>query len=162
MNRDGADRGGELNLNGTFFELDTSNRQSAFYIFDDDEEGLAYSVDCSFTKNDYGQERVTPGLNLGTIGTSARTIEDLAGMTFEVGSIREADEREDLFYLFEHEPIVDYKLAVSEISNGRAHITCRGTAVEDGYADPYTTVPFEIDCWLPIIADKSDWEKYDL
>lgn len=153
---------GGLNLNGTYFALDSSSRQSAFYVFDDIGDGVSYGVDCSFQANQFGEERVTPELNLGVIETSVHTTQALAGMTFAVDSIEEADEREDLFYIFEHEPLVEYKLAVLAFENDRAHITCSGTAVEDGYANPYTTVRFEIDCWLPVITDKSDWEKYGL
>ena len=152
----------ELNLNGTAFALDTQTRETAFFVWDDLEEGLSYGLDCTFKPNSFEEERVTPALSINTVETSAKRLEDLVGTTFEVNDIKEADAREDTFYIFEHEPIEHYQLAILEMKDGRIHISCSGTAVNDGYAQPYTTATFEIDCWLPIITDVSDWEKLGL
>ena len=152
----------ELKLNDTFFALNTNTRDTAFFVFNDSEDGLEYSVDCCFQANEFQQERVTPKLQLGIIVTSVQRIEDTAGMTFTVKNMDEAYNRDDLFYIFEQEPLVNYQLSILEFKEDRVHITCSGTAVNDGYADPITTATFEIDCWLPVITDIKDWEKYGL
>lgn len=152
----------ELKLNDTFFALNTNTRETAFFVFQDSEDGLEYSVDCCFQANEFQEERVTPKLELGIISTSVRQIEDIAGMTFVVENMEEAYNREDLFYIFEHEPLMNYQLIIQEFKEDRVHILCSGTAVNDAYADPVTTATFEIDCWLPVITDIKDWEKYRL
>ena len=151
-----------LILNDIYFALNANTRETAFFVFYDSEEGLEYSVACCFQANEFQEERVTPRLELGIVSTSVRQIEDIAGMTFEVKNMEEAYNREDLFYIFEHEPLLNYQLTIVEFKEDRVHILCSGTAVNDGYADPVTNVTFEIDCWLPVITDIKDWEKYGL
>ena len=90
----------ELKLNDTFFALNTNTRETAFFVFQDSEDGLEYSVDCCFQANEFQEERVTPKLELGIIGTSVRQIEDIAGMTFVVKNMEEAYNREGFILIF--------------------------------------------------------------
>jgi hypothetical protein len=65
-----------------------------------------------------------------------------------VTSIEQADNREDTFYLYEHEPFVEYQLKIIEVDGNNFHIQIKGTVVEDGYAEPYTSASLEVDCVL--------------
>ncbi len=153
----------ELLLDKTNFELNSRTRGSAFFVhIDDEENGLEYSIDCSFKENNFQGESVNPSLSINPIETNAKNIQELVGKSFTVDTIEEADEREDTFYIFEHEPLERYELKILEIKNDRAHIRCTGIAVVDGYADPYTTAEFKIDCWLPIVTNIKDWAKFGL
>lgn len=64
--------------------------------------------------------------------------------------------------VFEHEPLESYIISVIEFKNDRAHIKCCGIGVTDGYAKPYKTAKFELDCYLPIITNVNDWKKFGL
>ena len=66
-------------------------------------------------------------------------------------TIEESDDREDSFYIYEHEPIVSYKLKILEIRNSKAHIQCSGILIVDRYTEPYEQEKFEIDSWIPVI-----------
>ena len=82
------------------------------------------------------------------------------GKSFKIETIEASDEREDTFYIFEHEPLENYELTLLEIQNDTMHISCTGIAVIDGYVEPYIIGKFKIDCWLPIITDEKDWAKF--
>ena len=69
----------------------------------------------------------------------------------EVVSTFYLDLAEDSFYIYEHEPIVSYKLKILEIRNSKAHIQCSGILIVDGYTEPYEQEKFEIDSWIPVI-----------
>ncbi|MGX7069618.1 hypothetical protein [Gemella bergeri] len=86
----------------------------------------------------------------------------MIGTIFSVMTIEESEDREDSFYIYEHEPLVDYKVEILEILDEKAHIKCNGTLIVDGYADPYIKEKFEIDSWVPVIESVEDWEKYKL
>ncbi|MDE7425654.1 MAG: hypothetical protein K2N51_18495 [Lachnospiraceae bacterium] len=150
-----------LFLDGISFELNTKTRDTAFFIFQED-NGLEYSFDCCFDRRSFKGENITPSICINPIGTSAKNIEDLVGEHFEVKTVDEAQEREDSLYVYEHEPLENYRLRLLEVKNDRIHIMCIGTAIIDGYAQPYKTAPFELDCWLPIITCKEDWEKFEV
>ena len=150
-----------LLLDGISFELNTKTRDTAFFIFEED-TGLEYSFDCCFDWRNFKGENITPSLCINHIGTSAKNIEDLVGEHFEVKTVDEAQEREDSLYVYEHEPLENYRLRLLEVKNDRIHIMCIGTAIIDGYAQPYETAPFELDCWLPIITCKEDWDKFEV
>lgn len=150
-----------MNFENIVFELDTRTRNTSFLLFDT-KDGLEYTVDCSFEQKEFYGEQIAPSLCINPILTNAVSKEELIGRSFSVASIEEADEREDTFYVFEHEPLEKYQLTILDIDNDRAHIKCTGIAVINGYAKPYTTGKFEMNCWLPIIKDLSDWDKFDL
>ena len=76
--------------------------------------------------------------------------------------MEESCDREDSFYIYEHEPLIDYELEILEIRVNKAHIKCSGTLILDGYAEPYTKEKFEIDSWIPVIESVKDWEKFGL
>lgn len=87
---------------------------------------------------------------------------ELIGTSFSVTAIEESYNREDAFYIYEHEPLVNYTSKILEIREDKAHIKCCGTLIVDGYAKPYTEEKFEIDSWLPMIESVRDWEKFAL
>jgi len=111
---------------------------------------------------DFGGERIAPSLCINPIDTDKKSIAELTGESFSVRTMEESRDREDSFYIYEHEPLVNYELKILEIKVDRAHIKCSGTLVVDGYAEPYTKEKFEIDSWIPIIASVQDWEKFGL
>lgn len=133
------------------FELDKSN-ETRFFVFDSDEqEGtITISFDIEF-KGRYQREEVMPTIRINEHQTSAKSIYELVGREFLVDSLEECDEREDLFYIFEHEPMENYKFTILEIKDQEIHIIMKGVAIVDGYANPYKTAKFKVDCWLPIV-----------
>ena len=149
-----------LILDGILFELNTESRDTAFFSYNDD--GYEFSIDCYFHANTFMDEEITPYLCINAIPIDSDNLEAVIGKTFEVKTIEEAVIREDTLYIFEHEPLENYKLTVIEFENDRAHIKCSGTAVTDGYARPYKTAEFELDCYLPVITNVNDWKKFGL
>lgn len=145
------------------FEDDWSKRQSSLKYFEgDEEEAASWSVDIGFTKGDFHGEQIAPSLCINPIDTDKKSITELTGESFSVRTIEESCDREDSFYIYEHEPLVSYDLKILEIRKNEAHITCSGILVVDGYAKPYTQETFEIDSWIPVIESVDDWEKFGL
>ena len=153
-----------LILQGVAFQLRTDTRNSAFYIHDSDNDDgtLEISLDATFLKNSFESNNVGPYLSINPIQTGKKTLSEIKGMSFEIKTIEEADEREDTFYIFEHEPLLHYTLTVLELSDNEAHIQCTGVAITDGYSKPYKSADFTMDCRLPVITNKNDWIKYGL
>ena len=149
-----------LILDDILFELNTESRSTAFFIHNDDE--YEFSFDCYFHANTFMDEEITPYLCINAIPIDSDDIESVIGKTFEVKNIEEAMRREDTLCVFEHESLESYKITVIEFKNDRAHIKCCGIAVTDGYAKPYKTAKFELDCYLPIITNVNDWKKFGL
>jgi len=132
------------------------------YFEGDEEEAASWSVDIGFAMGDFNGEKISPSLCINPIDTDKNAIEELAGESFSVMTIEESCAREDSFYIYEQEPLVDYELKILEIRTDQAHIKCSGTLVVDGYAKPYTKEKFEIDSWVPIITSVKDWGKFGL
>ena len=105
---------------------------------------------------------ILPSLCINPIDTKKESIADLVGESFSVMTINESYDREDSFYIYEHEPLADYKLKILEIDSDKAHIKCSGTLVVDGYKEPPIKEKFEIDSWIPVIESVEDWEKFGL
>lgn len=147
------DNYGELNLNGVIFELDKNiRRENKFYIFESDEyEGMiTVSMNVYFQKKEYENEIVSPSISINEHETNVSEVEKLIGQCFKVDTVEEADEREDTFYMFEHEPMEKYEFKILEISEMKVHIQIKGTAIVDGYTQPYKTADFSGDFWLPL------------
>ena len=152
-----------LKLGNFAFEDDCQNRRSCLmYDKADDIENSSWSIDIGFAKGKYNGTEISPSICINPIDTDKQTVIELIGTIFSVMSIEESVEREDSFYIFEHEPLVDYILEILEIAGNKAHIKCNGTLIVDGYADPYIKEKFEIDSWIPIIETAEDWKKYRL
>lgn len=144
------------------FEDDWSNRRSCLMYFKGDEEEPAFwSVDIGFCEGDFHGEEIRPSLSINSIDTVKESVSDLIGESFAIKKIEESCDREDTFYIYEHEPLVSYQLKILEIEDHKAHIKCSGILVVDGYAKPYTTEKFEIDSWVPVIESVKDWEKFE-
>lgn len=147
---------------GTSFEVDDDARGTSLGIYKRDDNTLEVTMEVHFKSNtvNWGiiddeddeefEEEVDPAFHLNFFPTKFKTPQDLVGYSFQVDSLEEAYEREDSFYFGEHEPLEKYKLDVLAIEGDKAHIRCEGVAVTDGYADPYKTAEFKLDCWLPI------------
>ncbi len=142
---------GKLELNGEVFDLE-AGRDSRFYIFDSDEnEGtITIALDLSFQQKKYKEEFLSPSFCINGHETGVSRVEEIIGHVFRVDTLEEADEREDTFYLYEHEPIEKYAFSISEMKGREVHIQMKGIAITDGYADPYKTAEFSVDCWLAI------------
>lgn len=151
-----------LLLQDVQFEIDTKTRDTAFFISKNDNNTLDISMDISFQENIFEEESVSPCLVINEHKTNVKTLEQIFGNSFSVEDIQTADDREDTFYLYEHEPFMQYKLEILTVEKEKIHIKCVGTVITDGYANPYKTANFTLDCWLPIITNKNDWEKYGL
>lgn len=145
------------------FEDDWSYRQSSLMYFKGNkDETLSWCVKIGFAEGDYNGEEISPSLCINPIETKKECIADLVGETFSVMSIEESYDREDSFYIYEHEPLAEYRLEIVEIDSDKAHIKCSGTLIVDGYAKPPIKEKFEIDSWVPIISSVKDWEKFGL
>jgi len=144
------------------FKEDMSQRQSCLIFFAKENAPSAWSVDIGFLPAKFKCEEVSPSLCINPIDTDKTSAAELAGESFSVSSIEQSTEREDSFYIYEHEPLVRYTLKILDISDGRAHVTCSGTLVLDGSAEPFITAKFSIDSWIPVIGSPDDWDKLDM
>lgn len=142
------------------FEVSYADRQSCLMFFKEDDSS-SWSLDIGFAEGDFGDDTVEPAICINPIDTDKNSVEELVGERFEVTTIKECDEREDTFYIYESEPMVSYEVEVLEIKDSKAHICCSGIMIVDGYSDPYEEEKFEIDSWLPIIESASDWAKFE-
>ena len=118
------------------FEDDWNGRQSCLMYFKED-GSASWSVDVGFAKGNFRGETIAPSICINPISTDKNSAAELIGESFSVMAIEESDDREDSFYIYEHEPIVSYKLKILEIRNSKAHIQCSGILIVDGYAEPY-------------------------
>lgn len=146
---------GRLILGGYEFEVEDCS-ETEFYLFDDDGEDddddedvtKTVSLDVRFKEGRFGDETVSPSLIINEFSTGKECIEDIIGMEFEVNDVHEADEREDTLYIFEHEPLMEYKLKILDKDGELIHVTISGTAITDGYSKPPQTAGFEGEFWL--------------
>lgn len=142
---------GTLRLKDNIYNIQAENDTRLYIMESDENEGtLTVSVDILFESGEYDGEDVTPYICINEHETNVSDVSELAGKSFSVDNVDEADEREDTFYLFEHEPMERYKMTILEIENDQMHIEIAGVAITDGYANPYKTDDFSIDCWLDI------------
>lgn len=140
---------GKLILGDVTFKLEDSD-DTKFFVFDSDEkEGtITISFDIAFQDGEYQNETVSPFISIQQHETGKSSMEKLIGCKYTVESIEEADDREDTFCIYEHEPMEKYAFTIIEISDKLVHIQLEGVAVVDGYADPYETTDFSGDVWL--------------
>lgn len=140
------EQAGKLILDGAVFALESGK----CYFFESDEaEGtLTVGFEAMFQKAAYKDEMVAPSIVINAHETGKTCMRELEGCTYSVQNIEMIAEREDIFYLHEHEPMASYTFTLLEIADESVHIAIQGTAVVDGYAKPYTTAPFSGDFWL--------------
>ena len=103
--------------------------------------------------------RISPSICINPIDTDKSDVKELVGTTFSVKTVEESEEREDSFYLYENEPLIEYRIEVLDIVEAKAHIKCNGVLILDGYAEPRIEERFEIDSWIPVIESVQDWDK---
>ena len=152
-----------LKIGKFVFEDDWTHRRSSLMYFKrNEDEAPSWSVDIGFAKGDYNGEEILPSLCINPIDTKKESIADLVGESFSVMTTDESYDREDSFYIYEPEPLADYKLEILEIDSDKAHIKCSGTLIVDGYKEPPIKEKFEIDSWIPVIESVKDWEKFGL
>lgn len=141
---------GKLNVGGYEFQVKDCD-STKIYIFDNDEDideerdiiTKTFSMDVCFEKGQFGNEAVTPKLVINEIPTGKAKIRDMIGMEFEVVSVDESVEREDTLYVYEHEPLVSYKLKIIGIEDDLMYVKISGTAVTDGYSTAAQTAGFD-------------------
>lgn len=153
-----------LKIGASFvFEDDWSRRQSCLMYFEcDEDESASWSVDIGFAVGEFDGEKISPSLCINPIDTDKKSVTELVGESFSLTTIEEICDREDSFYIYEHEPLANYELTILEIEMNKAHIKCNGTLITDGYAKPFTKEKFEIDSWIPVIESAKDWKKFEL
>lgn len=146
---------GKLVLGGHEFAVKDC-KETKIFIFDNDEdedEGRdiitkTISMDVWFEEGEFGDETVSPELIINEFPTGKDDPDDFVGMEFEVKTVDEAEEREDTMYVFEHEPLMNYKWKILDKEGDIFHVTVSGTAITDGYADPEQTAEFEGEFWI--------------
>lgn len=141
---------GTLNLGDNIYKVKSDNTKLYLFQSHTCEGTLTIGVDISFQDGKYDNIDVSPFICINEHETNVKDLNQLVGMTFEVKSVDEADEREDTFYLFEHEPLQNYQMTVIEIKGSEIHLEIKGIAITDGYAEPYKSENFLVDCWLPV------------
>lgn len=145
------EQSGQLILNGAVFALESSS-DTKCYLFDSDEdEGtLTIGFDARFRKALYQGEWVSPSICINAHETGKTSVQALIGCTYRANSLEETTAREDTFYLYEHEPLVNYQFTIAGLSEGWVHVLIEGTAITDGYSTPRKSSPFSGDFWLPL------------
>lgn len=139
-----------LTLGKYKFALDEGSEENSLYLCSDENGKKAWNLELHFTEGEYGDETVSPMIILGYIKTDKQTPDALKGERFKINSPEECEEREDEFYIFEHEPILKYTVKIADIKDGRALVSCSGTAVEDAYADKPKKVKFAFEEWVTV------------
>ena len=151
-----------LKIGKYHFEETWKNRMTSIMYFEADEDECAqWSVDIAFENGEYEGEEIAPNICINPIDTEKNSVEELVGEEFEAEDIETCEDREDTFYIYEHEPMCNFKVKLIEIDGDKAHVVGSGALIVDGYADPYKVDNFEFDSWVPIILSKEDWAKYE-
>ncbi|MDE6834339.1 MAG: hypothetical protein K2J39_08885 [Ruminococcus sp.] len=140
---------GTLILGGVTFELDDCE-YTRLYIFESDEyeNTLTISFHLRFKEAIFDGEEVLPYICMNQHETHKSEISEIVGDTYSVDSPEEADEREDTLYIYEHEPFEKYVFKILDVSGDMMHIRIDGTAITDGYSEPYQTADFSGDFML--------------
>lgn len=147
-----------LTLANVLFEENMKTRDTAFF-FDDEDGKFSISFDIDYLSNQVEEEEWCPRLCINWFEVGTRDLFKLVGRSFSCENIQKSMEREDSFYLYEHEPFVEYRFTILAVENKKIHIEGSGTIVRDGYADPYTTAHFALNGWLPVITCAKDWDR---
>lgn len=140
------------------FNEDCSTRDTYFMFCEDDDTGnYIWSIDCLFEEGEFEGEVVVPSICINPVETAKENLDELVGETFEITDVEEAEEREDLFEIYDSEPIVQYRVEIVEIQEDKIRVKCSGKInVEEELHS------FKMDSWLPVIQEVSDWEKFGL
>ncbi len=153
-----------LKIGNYIFEETWVRRGSSLMFFEADEEygeAAQWSVDIAFEHGDYNGEKISPSISINPIDTEKTSVEELVGEEFAIDDVEMCDEREDTFYIFEQEPMCNYRISIVELDGDKARVTGSGQLIVDGYATPYTVDNFEFDCWIPVILSATDWNKFE-
>ena len=152
-----------LKIKDFTFQEDWENRRSCLMLFKADrEESASWAVDIGFKPGDFEGNEISPSLCINPIDTDKSVVKELVGTTFSVKTALDSEEREDSFYIYENEPLPEYRIEILEIVEAKAHIKCKGVLILDGYAEPWIEERFQIDSWIPVIESVHDWDKLSL
>lgn len=139
-----------LTLGKYKFDFDEGSEENGLYLCSDEDGNKAWNLELHFGEGEYGGETVSPMIILGYIKTDKQTPDALKGERFKINSLEECEEREDELYIFEHEPMLKYDVKIEDFKDGKALVSCSGTAVEDAYADKPKKVKFSLDEWVTV------------
>ena len=149
-----------LKIKDFIFQDDWGDRRSCLMFFKEDrEESASWAVDIGFKPGNFEGNEISPSICINPIDTDKSTVKELVGTTFSVKTVEESEGREDSFYIYENEPLIEYRIEVLDIVEAKAHIKCNGVLILDGYAEPWIEERFEIDSWIPVIESVQDWDK---
>ena len=139
-----------LKLGKYEFALDEGSKENSLWLCSDNKGNKAWNLELHFSDGEYDGETVLPMIILGYIKTKKQSPEELKNESFKIGSLEDCEAREDEFYIFEHEPMLKYTVKIKDVKDGKALVSCTGTAVEDGYADKPKKVKFSFEEWVAI------------
>ena len=118
-----------LKIKDFIFQEDWGDRRSCLMFFKaDQEESASWAVDIGFKPGDFEGNEISPSICINPIDTDKSTVKELVGTTFSVKTVEESEEREDSFYIYENEPLMEYRIEVLDIVEAKAHIKCNGGA----------------------------------
>lgn len=139
-----------LKLGQSEFSLDENSPENRLYFCTDEKGNKAWNLELHYNNGEYVGEAVSPSIILNYIKTKKQTFADLKKESFKVDSMEDCEEREDEFYIFEHEPMIKYTVKIKDVKDGKALVSCTGTAVEDGYAEKPKKVKFSLEEWVTV------------
>ena len=129
-----------LKIKDFTFQEDWGNRRSCLMFFKADrEESASWAVDIGFKPGDFEGNEISPSLCINPIDTDKSTAKELVGTTFSVKTALDSEEREDSFYIYENEPLLEYMIEILDIVEAKTHIKFNGVLILDGYAEPLST-----------------------
>ena len=110
-----------LKIKDFIFQDDWGDRRSCLMFFKADrEESASWAVDIGFKPGDFEGNEISPSICINPIDTDKSTVKELVGTTFSVKTVEESEEREDSFYIYENEPLIEYRIEVLDIVEAKS------------------------------------------
>lgn len=147
---------GTMILDDMKFSL-IDDKETKFYVFHCENQ-ICFNAHFKLEK-DLESEIISISIDIQEHQAKTSNLKELVNIPFCVDCIETSDEREDTFYVFEHEPMENYSFKIvdyfeevdGDTWNEFVRIKIDGVAVIDGYADPYETAKFSGDFWLSVV-----------
>lgn len=124
-----------------------------------DGSGSVWNLDCNFLDAPFRDESVEPEIIVQDVNTTNKNLHNYKGYHFALRNIVKIDEREDSVYIFEAYPMLMYSVKILDIDEEKAHIVCKGIAIEDGESKLPKFVRFKMDANIPVVVQELEPEE---